>query len=293
MSSNPDQNIQVVLWKKTSPAERKRILCRPTQSGDPEFPQRVRRIIESVRRDKDSALMKFAEQFDKVRLSSLKATPQEMSKAYQQISSTTLNSLKEAIRRVSLFHEAQLPRPVELEISPGIRCERRFFPINRVGLYIPAGTAPLPSTVIMLGVPSRIAGCRTRILATPPRSDQSIDPSILVAADLLGIREIYKMGGAQAIAAMAYGTETVPKVDKIFGPGNSWVTEAKQQISQDPAGAACDMPAGPSEVMVIADSSANPAFVAADLLSQAEHGSDSQVILIATSGTLSKKFNWN
>jgi histidinol dehydrogenase len=167
-----------------------------------------------------------------------------------------------------------------------VRCERRFVPIRKVGLYVPGGSAPLPSTVVMLGTPAAIAGCEVRALATPPRPDGTIDPHILVAAKMLGITDIFKMGGAQAIAALAYGTRTVPRVDKIFGPGNSWVTEAKLQVARDPAGAACDIPAGPSEVMVIADGSANARFVAADLLAQAEHGPDSQVILVGSSRAL-------
>jgi histidinol dehydrogenase len=262
------------------------ILRRPVQSKKPEFVESVRQIIETVKKEKDSALFRFSEKFDRVSLTSFKVTDQEIQTAVEQIEPEVLNALKKSIENVTLFHQAQLPQPIDLMTSPGVRCERRFFPIQRVGLYVPGGTAPLPSTVIMLGVPSKIAGCEARILCTPPQSNGSIDPSILGAAHLLGIRDIYKIGGAQAIAAMAFGTESIPSVDKIFGPGNSWVTEAKLQVSQDPEGAACDLPAGPSELMVIADQTANPRFVAADLLSQAEHGVDSQVILISNSNEL-------
>lgn len=275
--------IQLAHWSETTPREKQELLARPNLSHGPELTRQVIQIIEAVRTEKDGALFKLTEKYDHVRLSNLQVTPTEIQEAYQQIRPSTLEALKEAIRRVSLFHQAQLPKSIDLETGQGVRCERRFVPINRIGLYVPGGTAPLPSTVIMLGVPSQIAGCKTRILVTPPRPDQSIDPSILVASDLLGIRKIFKLGGAQAIAAMAYGTESIPKVDKLFGPGNSWVTEAKLQISRDPEGATCDLPAGPSEVMILADASANPCFIAADLLSQAEHGPDSQVILISDS----------
>lgn len=277
--------VTTVKWATVSAEERKNLLVRPVSSTDTKFVEKVRGIIKQVKEEKDSALFEMTERYDGVKLDSLRVTRREIETAYEQLKPATMLALKEAIRRVSVFHQAELPSPIDLDLQ-GIRCQRRFFPIDRVGLYIPGGTAPLPSTVVMLGVPSRIAGCKTRVLLTPPRKDQSVEPSILVAADLLGIQEIFKIGGAQAIAALAYGTESIPKVDKIFGPGNSWVTEAKLQVSQDPEGAACDMPAGPSEVMVIADDSADPGFVAADLLSQAEHGTDSQVILISPSSGL-------
>src|SRR5690606_655377 len=173
-----------------------------------------------------------------------------------------------------------------LDTAPGVRCEQLIRPIDRVGLYAPAGSAPLPSTVWMLAVPARIAGCREIVLATPPRSDGTADPAILLAARLCGVRRVFKMGGAQAIAALAYGTKRVPRCAKLFGPGNAWVTQAKIDVAADPDGAAIDLPAGPSEVMVIADGDADPAFVAADLLAQAEHGADSQVVLASPDATL-------
>ncbi len=276
-------NIQIANWSKLTSSECREILSRPVQSRNQELTQKVSQIIQKVKAEGDSALLAFTKEFDRVSISELKVSLEEIDAAYRELSSSVIRALKESIRRVSQFHQNQTPKPIRVETSTGVICERLYLPISRVGLYVPGGTAPLPSTVIMLGVPSRIAGCETRILVTPPRMDQSIDPAILVAADLLGIQEIYKAGGAQAIAAMAYGTASIPKVDKIFGPGNSWVTEAKLQVSQDPWGAVGDLPAGPSEVMVIADRNANPVFVAADLLSQAEHGRDSQVILLSCS----------
>jgi histidinol dehydrogenase len=188
-----------------------------------------------------------------------------------------------AIKNVGCFHEQQQQAPIRVETMPGVVCERVSHAIDAVGLYVPAGTAPLPSAAIMLAVPATIAGCPTKILCTPPRVDGSADPAVLVAATRAGVSDIYKIGGAQAIAAMAYGTESVPKVSKVFGPGNAWVTSAKTQVSADPAGAGIDMPAGPSEVLVIGDDSASAEFVASDLLSQAEHGVDSQVVLLTTS----------
>ena len=191
-----------------------------------------------------------------------------------------------AIANVRRFHEAQRPEPVAVETMPGVLCERVSHPIDAVGLYVPAGTAPLPSAAIMLAVPAAIASCPVRILCTPPRPDGSADPAVLAAATRAGVTDIYKVGGAQAVAAMAYGTESIPKVDKIFGPGNAWVTCAKTLVSSDPDGAAIDMPAGPSEVLVIADADASAEFVASDLLAQAEHGMDSQVLLLSTSAEL-------
>jgi histidinol dehydrogenase len=277
---------QKVQWNRLDLAQRQTLLKRPAQNKAVTFPAQVERILNAVKENGDSAVLAFTKEFDRVSLTTLKVSNSEIQEAHTLIPSDLVSAMKEAIRRITLFHRAQFPKGIDLETSPGVRCEQRFVPIERVGLYIPAGTAPLPSTVFMLGVPSLIAGCKSRILLTPPRRDGTVDPHILVAADLLGIEEIYKAGGAQAIAALAYGTESIPKVDKIFGPGNSWVTEAKQQVSQGSLGVTCDMPAGPSEVMVISDSSGVPSFIAADLLSQAEHGVDSQVVFISTSSKL-------
>jgi histidinol dehydrogenase len=195
-------------------------------------------------------------------------------------------ALECAIANVQAFHSAQVLQPLALETMPGVRCERIIRPISAVGLYVPAGSAPLPSTVVMLAVPARIAGCARRILCTAPTPEGHANPAVLVAAELCGIEAVFKVGGAQAIAALAYGTASVPKVDKIFGPGNTWVTAAKQLVANDPAGAACDLPAGPSEVLVIADETARPDFVAADLLAQAEHDAQAQALLLTPSRTL-------
>src|SRR5690606_3587963 len=196
------------------------------------------------------------------------------------------DAIRTAARNIETFHRAQLPRDLDVETAPGVVCERLSRPIRRVGLYVPAGSAPLPSTALMLGIPAKLAGCETRILCSPPQRNGRVDPAVLFAARVAGVTRVFRVGGAHAIAAMAYGTESVPKVYKIFGPGNTWVTAAKDLVDADPGGAARDYPAGPSEVLVIADDGANPAFVASDLLSQAEHGGDSQVLLITTSRRL-------
>jgi histidinol dehydrogenase len=222
-----------------------------------------------------------------VRLESFAVDAAEFAAAESALTGEQLAALRRAIDTVTRFHERQVIPPLRMETSPGVTCETMIVPLGAVGLYVPAGTAPLPSTAIMLAVPARIAGCRVRVLCTPPRPDGTADPAVLFAARLCGIEQVFKLGGAQAIAAMAYGTASVPKVDKIFGPGNSWVTAAKQIVAADADGAALDMPAGPSEVLVIADGTARPAFVAADLLAQAEHSEDAQVVLVATSRQVS------
>jgi histidinol dehydrogenase len=239
-----------------------------------------------VQADGDRALKKLTKKLDGVALESFKVTASEFSDARAALNAEQIAALQTAIANVTRYHEVQVDEPKQVETAPGVNCERITRPIPSVGLYVPAGTAPLPSTAIMLAVPSGIAGCPVRILCTPPRPDGKADPAVLVAANECGVTEVYKLGGAQAVAAMAYGTESVPKVDKIFGPGNAWVTAAKTEVSADPAGAALDMPAGPTEVLVIADANADPRAVALDLLSQAEHGTDSQVVLVTTSSAL-------
>src|SRR5690606_17723625 len=208
--------------------------------------------------------------------------------AQAALSAEQIAALERAVANVRAFHEAQRAPPLVLETSPGVVCERHYRPIDAVGLYVPAGVAPLPSAAIMTAVPAAIAGCPTRILCTPPRKDGTADPAVLVAAQLCQVERVFKVGGAQAIAAMAYGTQTIPKVDKVFGPGNAWVTAAKLLCANDPEGAALDLPAGPSEVLVIADDSARADFVAADLLAQAEHSADAQVMLVTTSSELAQ-----
>jgi histidinol dehydrogenase len=222
-------------------------------------------------------------------LSSLEVDPAEIIAAEAVLAPDLKAAIREAAARIELYHRATALQPMAVDTAPGVRVERMLRPINRVGLYVPAGSAPLPSTALMLGVPAGIAGCREVVLCSPARADGRCDAAVLYAARITGVHRIFKLGGAQAIAAMAYGTPSVPKCDKLFGPGNAWVTEAKLQVSATPGGAAIDMPAGPSEVLVIADAQANPEFVAADLLSQAEHGPDSQVILLSPSADLLDK----
>jgi histidinol dehydrogenase len=221
-----------------------------------------------------------------VDLEDLRVSSEEAAAAFASLEPAAIEAIDVAIRNVKRFHEAQMPADVVVETMPGVRCERVSRAIDAVGLYVPAGTAPLPSAAVMLAVPAVIAGCDTRIVCTPPRPDGRADPAVVVAASRAGVTDIFKIGGAQAVAAMAYGTASVPKVAKIFGPGNAWVTCAKSIVAADPDGAAIDMPAGPSEVLVIGDETASAEFVASDLLSQAEHGTDSQVVLVTTSEEL-------
>jgi histidinol dehydrogenase len=244
----------------------------------------VQPILERVRREGDQALRDYTRQLDKVDLESFRVSYEEIELARRQVSPELQSAILTAKRNIETFHRAQLSEPETIETMPGVTCWRKSVGIQKVGLYIPGGTAPLFSTVLMLGVPAQLAGCREVVLCTPADRQGNVHPAILYAANLVGIGRIYKLGGAQAIAAMAYGTETVPRVYKIFGPGNQYVTVAKQLINRE--GTAIDMPAGPSEVAVYADEGADPAFVAADLLSQAEHGRDSQVILVTESEAL-------
>jgi len=250
------------------------------------FESAVRDILHMVRSKGDKALRDYSEKLDHVKITDLKVTGEELNESEKAITPELKNAIIIAMENIKKFHESQLVDEEPVETTPGVKCWRKRVPVEKAGLYIPGGTAPLFSTVLMLGVPARIAGCRQVILCTPPGKDGKINPLILFTAKLTGITDIFKTGGAQAIAAMAYGTESVPKVDKIFGPGNQYVTKAKEIVSSD--GIAIDMPAGPSEVLVIADSKADPVFIAADLLSQAEHGTDSQVVLLTDSRDLMK-----
>lgn len=246
----------------------------------------VREITDRVKHEGDKALIELEERFDHVRLASLAVSEREMDEAESKTDIALKAAMRLAMSNIEKFHAAQRFEGKKIETTPGVVCWQKAVPIERVGLYVPGGTAPLFSTVLMLAVPAKLAGCREIILCTPPNGQGGIHPAILFAARLAGVNRIYKIGGAQAIAAMAYGTETVPKVYKIFGPGNRYVTTAKQLLSLGDV--AIDMPAGPSEVEVLADESANPEFIAADLLSQAEHGTDSQVVLVTTSEELLK-----
>ena len=276
-------------WNDLDSAERASLLRRPAVADDRKVREGTQRIIDDVRQNGDEALLRLTARFDRAELSDLRVSEDEIAAAEGSLSDTQLDALDTAIANVRRFHEAQQPAPIRVETMPGVVCERVSHAIDAVGLYVPAGTAPLPSAAIMLAVPAAIAGCPTRVLCTPPRSDGSADPAVVVAATRAGVSEIYKVGGAQAIAALAYGTDTVPRVGKIFGPGNAWVTCAKSLVAADPEGAAIDMPAGPSEVLVIADDEASAEFVASDLLAQAEHGVDSQVVLVTTSAALAQR----
>ncbi|MBI3217941.1 MAG: histidinol dehydrogenase [Bacteroidetes bacterium] len=247
----------------------------------------VNNILTRVKKSGDEALRELTKQFDGIALTNLAATTEEVNAAIASLPDSLKQSITQAAANIEKFHAAQRNPVVQIETMPGVTCWRKQVAIQSVGIYIPGGSAPLFSTVLMLGIPAKIAGCKEVVLCTPPATDGTIHPAILFAASLAGITKIYKVGGAQAIAAMAYGTATIPQVDKIFGPGNQYVTKAKQLINQ--SGTAIDMPAGPSEVLVIADSQANPSFIAADLLSQAEHGADSQVVLVTKDAELVKK----
>ena len=241
----------------------------------------VGEVLQRVKDEGDKAVVDYEERFDHVRLQSLAVTEEEMQEAESLVSEPLKKAIALAHGNISRFHAAQLQELPHVETCPGVECWQRQVPIEHVGLYIPGGTAPLFSTVLMLATPARLAGCREIVLCTPPDRQGNVNPAILVAASMAGVSRVFKIGGVQAIGAMAYGTESVPKVSKIFGPGNRFVMAAKQQVSLEDV--AIDMPAGPSEVCVVADDHANPVYVAADLLSQAEHGSDSQVLLITTS----------
>lgn len=283
--------LEISEWARLDEGQRCRLLGRPAQLHLAEALESAREIARKIRESGDHALFELTEHFDRVRLESLEVSAAELDAAVDSVAAADRAALDFAIATIGRFHEAQHSAPLSIEPAPGVVCERLELPIDSVGLYVPAGSAPLPSTAIMLAVPARIAGCRLRVLCTPPRADGRADPAVLYVAKTCGVHRIFKLGGGQAIAALAYGTESVPRVDKIFGPGNAWVAAAKQLVAADPEGAACDLPAGPSEVLVIADESAQPDFVAADLLAQAEHSADAQVILIATSRTLIQRVN--
>ena len=275
--------MKIVDWTQLDPEGRRAALARPAQDARQDILNSTREIVETVRRDGDAALRAYTLEFDKVELHDLHVGKEEFAAARRTLTSVQISAIERAIENVRAFHEAQLPAPLSLETMPGVRCERVIRPIPAVGLYIPAGVAPLPSAVIMSAVPAQLVGCPKRVLCSAPTTNGGVNPAVLVAAALCGIETVFKIGGAHSIAAMAYGTQSVPKVDKIFGPGSARVTAAKQIVAADPAGAALDLPAGPSEVLVVADDTARPDLVAADLLAQAEHDTQAQAILITTS----------
>lgn len=272
----------VVNWASCSEEQRASLLMRPAISASDSISNTVRQILDEVKARGDSALREFSAKFDHTEVGALAVTTEQMEQASARLSDELKQAMAVAAANVETFHRAQQLPPIDIETQPGVRCQQITRPIDPVGLYIPGGSAPLFSTVLMLATPARIAGCRRVVLCSPP----PIADEILYAAKLCGVTQVFQVGGAQAIGAMAFGTGSVPRVAKIFGPGNAFVTEAKRQVSQRLDGAAIDMPAGPSEVLVIADSGANPVFIAADLLSQAEHGADSQVILLTPDSTL-------
>ncbi|EPE6124377.1 histidinol dehydrogenase [Vibrio parahaemolyticus] len=271
--------MRTVVWQSLSEEQQDAILERPAIAEGANITAAVADVIAKVRTQGDAALLELTEKFDRVKPESIRVPSKEINAASERLSAEMKQALEQAYSNIAKFHKAQKPQPIKVETQPGVMCEQVTRPIQKVGLYIPGGSAPLPSTVLMLGVPAKIAGCRKVVLCSPP----PIADEILYVAKLCGIDEVYNVGGGQAVAAMAYGTKSVSKVDKIFGPGNAYVTEAKRQVSNDFRGAAIDMPAGPSEVLVIADETADPEFIAADLLSQAEHGPDSQVVLVTPS----------
>ena len=283
--------MQILDWETLDAEGRVAALERPRLGARGDIDALALSIIREVRADGDAALKRFAKRFDRVELTDLRVSQAEMDAAESALTPEQLDALKQAIANVRAFHTAQLAQPLSMEVMPGVRCERVLRPIPAVGLYVPAGSAPLPSTVIMLAIPAALVGCPKRVLCTPPGPDGKANAAVLVAARLCGIDTVFKVGGAQAIAAMAYGTESVPKVDKIYGPGTALTTAAKQLVAADPAGAACDMPAGPSEVLVIADGEANAEFVAADLLAQAEHDTRAQAVLVTDSAALATAAN--
>ncbi|WLS80321.1 histidinol dehydrogenase [Erwinia pyri] len=271
-------------WQSCSEAQQLALLTRPAISASENISQTVRGILDKVKAEGDAALRFYSATFDKTAVDDLRVTAEQIEAASARLGDEIKQAMAVAVGNIETFHVAQQLPAVDIETQPGVRCQQITRPVASVGLYIPGGSAPLFSTVLMLATPARIAGCQRVVLCSPP----PIADEILYAAKLCGVKEVFQVGGAQAIAALALGTESVPKVDKIFGPGNAYVTEAKRQVSQRLDGAAIDMPAGPSEVLVIADAEATPAFVASDLLSQAEHGPDSQVILLTPSAEMAK-----
>jgi histidinol dehydrogenase len=273
----------LAVYKYPDKNEWEKLLKRPSLDNS-SLEASVSNILREVKLNGDEALRKFASMFDKVTLADLLVTKEEISKAEDLLQDDLKEAIKQASKNIERFHCAQLRDEVVIETMPGVKCWRKAVAIEKVGLYIPGGTAPLFSTILMLGIPAKIAGCKEIILCTPSDKQGNVNAAILFTAKLVGVTKIFKVGGAQAIAAMAYGTATIPNVYKIFGPGNQYVTAAKMLVQRD--GVAIDMPAGPSEVAVLADETANASFIAADLLSQAEHGPDSQVVLVTTSATL-------
>ncbi|MGB3763416.1 MAG: histidinol dehydrogenase [Ornithinimicrobium sp.] len=281
--------MNVLTWTELDEAARAAAVARGTVAAGPEVTASVSDTLARVKAEGDRAVIAATSRFDGVDLDTLQVTSDDVATALARVTPELGEAITEAAGRIRTFHHAGMPGDYAVETAPGVVCERVMRPIERVGLYVPAGSAPLPSTALMLGVPAQLAGCPQVVLITPPGPDGRADDAVLAAAAECGITQIFLGGGAQAIAALAYGTQSVPACDKIFGPGNAWVTEAKRQVSTAEGGPGIDLPAGPSEVVVIADHGADPEFVAADLLSQAEHGPDSQVLLLTDDAVLGQE----
>jgi histidinol dehydrogenase len=280
--------MKIFLESKLIKEDRRALLRRVSQSQC-ETDTTVKNLCLDIKRRGDAAVCEYGKKFDKIEVKALRVSEEECKSAKRSLSSELIGAIAIAAKNIRKFHESQRCSTQKIETMEGVTCWREARPIERVGLYVPAGSAPLPSTVLMLGLPAKLADCKQIVLCSPPKLNGSVDPFVLATAAIIGIDEIYKVGGAQAIAAMAYGTETIPKVDRIFGPGNRYVAAAKQFVSTDPDGAAIDLLAGPSEVLIIADDAANPDVVAYDLISQAEHDADAQAVLVTTSETLAKE----
>jgi len=276
-------------WQSLNERQKTETLMRPVMADDEKLQAVVEKIIRSVRESGDDALRVLTQRFDGAALDNFKVSKAEIDLAILSLEPKIMAAIDEAYQTISRFHEVQFQPDIEIETKPGVKCSLRIRPLRAVGLYVPGGQTPLVSTALMLGIPAQQAGCKQLVLLSPPNPNGQMAPEIIYAASKCGIDSLYKVGGAQAIAALAFGTETIPSVDKIFGPGNRYVTEAKRQVSQIQGLVGIDMPAGPSELLVIADQSADARFVAADLLSQAEHGSDSQVILVSSDASLIEK----
>jgi histidinol dehydrogenase len=280
--------MKIFLENKLTKEDRRALLRRASQFQS-ETDTTVKNLCLDIKQRADTAVREYSTKFDKTVVKALRVSVEECESVKQSLSPEFTSAIAIAAKNIRTFHKSQRCSIQKIETMEGVTCWREARPIERVGLYVPAGSAPLPSTVLMLGIPAKLAGCKQIILCSPPKANGSVDPFVLATAATIGIDEVYKVGGAQAIAAMAYGTETIPKVDKIFGPGNRYVAAAKQFVSTDPDGAAIDLLAGPSEVLIIADEPANPDVVAYDLISQAEHDADAQAVLVTTSEVLAKE----
>lgn len=280
--------IAIAVWSQLDEMAQARALARPARTRADAITSAVAAIIAQVRAGGDAALRELTQRFDGVAGVALAVPAAARAAAERALAPDLRAAMRAALARIEAFHAAGATAEYTLETAPGVRCQRIVRPLDRVGLYIPAGSAPLLSTVLMLAAPARLAGCGQIVLCTPPAAAGGVDDTVLAAAQLCGVEHVFAVGGAQAIAAMAFGTATIPRCDKLFGPGNAWVTEAKRQVAAMPDGVAIDMPAGPSEVLVIADADADAEFVAADLLAQAEHGADSQVLLLTDSMALAQ-----